>query len=209
MELLAVHLPDGFLPTSWLAVGWAVAGLLVAAGLTSVSEDQLPRIGLLTAALFVASQVHVPIGVGKVHLLLNAVAGILLGRFVGVSVAVALTFQFFLFAHGGLTTLGLNVAVIGLPALGGYGLFGLLRRKLMRWAFAVGASLGLLVSSATVALNALVVWFGMEDGGQAAAITVLIVHLPIIAVESAITGTLLSYLSRVKPEWLGVTRPAA
>lgn len=210
MELWAVHLPDGFLSDAWLGGGWAVAVALVALGLARVSEEQLPRIGLFTAALFVASQLHLPVGVGKVHLLLNAVAGILLGRYVGLAVAVALAFQALLFAHGGVTTLGLNVAVIALPALFGYGLFAAVRPTLVRRptrAFAAGAVLGLVVSSATVAANAGVVWLGMADGGVAAALTVLLVHVPVVAAESFVTGTLVAYLLRVKPEWL-VTPPA-
>lgn len=209
MALLAVHLPDGFLSNSWLAGGWLAAAALVAVGVIRISEDQIPRIGLFTAALFVASQLHVPVGVANVHLLLNAVAGILLGRHVGAAVAVALAFQYLLFAHGGFYTLGLNTAVMGLPALGGSGLFSLIRRRLRyvpRLAFPIGASLGFLVCTATVGLNALVIWLGLEGGGTAAALTALLIHVPVIAAETLITGTLVAYLLRVKPEWL-VTPP--
>lgn len=211
MELLAVHLPDGFLSYSWLAGGWLVATALIAVGVTRVSDEELPRIGVFTAALFVASQLHLPVGVGNVHLLLNAIAGILLCRYVGTAIAVALSFQYFLFAHGGLYTLGLNIAVMGLPALCGFGLFALVRRKIIRsprWAFPIGASIGLFVSSTTVALNATAVWLGLEDGGAAAALTVLLFHIPVVVVETLVTGTLVAYLVRVKPEWLVTPSPA-
>ncbi|WP_168219188.1 CbiM family transporter [Limnoglobus roseus] len=207
--MFAVHLPDGVLAGSWLAVGWVAAVGLVGVGLPRVSEDQVPRIGLLTAALFVASQLHVPIPVGSVHLLLNAIAGILLGRFVGIAIFIALTFQAFLFAHGGFNSLGINTTVIGLPALGGFALYRLLRPMLARkprLTFPAGAILGGLVSTATVLGNGFVVVFGMAEGGKAAAITVVLFHLPVIAVESIGTGVLLAYLAVVKPEWIGLAK---
>ncbi len=208
--LFAVHLPDGVLSTPWLAGGWLAAGVLVSIGLPRVAEEQVPRIGLLTAALFVASQLHVPTPVGSVHLLLNAIAGVLLGRFVGIAVIVALTFQAFLFAHGSFQTLGVNTTVIGLPALGGFALSWLLRPLLARnrkLAFPVGVALGCLVSNATVLANGAVVWFGMADGGKTAAVTVVLFHLPVIAVESIGTGVLMAYLAVVKPEWVGLAYP--
>ncbi len=210
--LFAVHLPDGFVSNEWLLGGAALAGLLVLLGLARIHEDQVSRIGLLTAALFVASLLHLPVGFGKVHLLLNAVAGILLGRFVGIAMLVALTFQAFLFAHGGLTTLGVNTAVMGLPALACHLLFCLFRGTVAARparAFPLGVLLGFLASTATVSLNALVVWLGMKDeGGPAAAITVLVWHVPVIAVESVGTGVLLAYLAKVKPDWLGLNHPS-
>lgn len=199
--LVAVHLADGVLSYPWLAAGWAAAGVLVAVGLVRLSEEHVPRVGLLTAALFVASQLHVPVAVGSVHLLLNAVAGVLLGRRVGVAVFVALTFQALLFAHGGFYTLGVNTAVVGLPALAGAGLYRVLRGRLRP--LPCGVLVGTLVSTATVAGNGLIVWLGMPQGGRAAAVALVLLHLPVVAVEGAGTGVLLAYLAAVKPEWIG------
>lgn len=203
--MFAVHIADGLLSTTWLLEGAVVAGLLVAAGLRRIPDDEIPRIGLLTAALFVASQLHLPVGVGSVHLLLNAIAGILLGRFVGLALLVALAFQAVLFGHGGLSTLGVNVAVMGVPALVAFGLFAVARRFIRRSpriAFAVGAGIGLIASSLTVAFNGMMIWFGLENGGRESAMAVMLLHLPVIAVETAGTGVIVAYLAKVKPEWL-------
>jgi cobalt/nickel transport system permease protein len=209
--LFAVHMPDGVIDVEWLVAGAGITCLLVLLGLARISEDQIPRVGVLTAALFVATLLHLPVGFGKVHLLLNAVAGILLGRYVGMAVLVALTFQVFLFAHGGLYTLGINSAVVGLPAVLGFVLFRAFRPVVARrasWTFPIGFGIGGFVSGLTVALNALVIWLGMPSGGAGAAITVLVWHVPVIAVESVGTGVLLAYLAKVKPDWLGLPHPS-
>ncbi len=205
MNLFAVHLADGVLAWPWLVGGGAVALAILAVGRGPVPDDDIPRIGLLTGSLFVASQLHLPVAVGSVHLLLNALAGILLGRFVGIALLVALGFQALLFGHGGLTTLGINLAVMGAPALVAIALFAALRGAIRRSpprAFAVGAAIGAIASSLTVALNGAVIWLGLESGGREAAIAVALLHLPVIAVETIGTGVIVAYLAKVKPEWL-------
>jgi cobalt/nickel transport system permease protein len=205
VNLFAVHLADGVLAWPWLAGGGVAALALLAAARGPVPDDEIPRIGLLSGAMFVASQLHLPVGVGSVHLLLNAIAGILLGRFVGIALLVALAFQALLFGHGGLTTLGVNVAVMGLPALLAATLLALARGAIRRSpsrSFAVGVGIGFATSALTVAINGIIIWFGLENGGRESAIAVMLLHLPVIAVETVGTGVIVAYLAKVKPEWL-------
>ena len=69
------------------------------------------------AAFFVASLVHIRIGPTSVHLLLNGLAGVLLGLRAGPSIAVGLTLQAVLIGHGGFSALGVNICVMTIPAL--------------------------------------------------------------------------------------------
>lgn len=115
--LLAVHISDGVLLDSVWVGGWVTAAGLVAASAHRVREDEVPRIGVLTAAFFVASQIHLPLGGASVHLLLNGLVGVVLGRRGPLALAVGLLLQALLFGHGGLTTLGVNVTVYSVPAL--------------------------------------------------------------------------------------------
>ena len=78
--LLAVHISDGVLTWPWLAGGFALAGLLAAVAMMQVRDEEIPRIALMTAAFFVASLIHVPIGPTSVHLLLNGLLGVVVGR---------------------------------------------------------------------------------------------------------------------------------
>src|SRR5262249_24058426 len=64
----------------------------------------------------------------SVHLILNGLVGVVLGRRAPLAVAVGLTLQYLLLSHGGLTTLGINTCIVALPALAGGGRDSLLAR---------------------------------------------------------------------------------
>lgn len=115
--LLAVHISEGVLSPSWWVGGFVLAALLLAWSLRRLRDDEIPRVALLTAAVFVSSLIHVPLGTTSVHLLLSGLLGILLGRRAVLAVAVGLVLQALLIQHGGYTSLGVNVCVIALPAL--------------------------------------------------------------------------------------------
>jgi cobalt/nickel transport system permease protein len=126
--LLAVHIADTVLTRPWEAAGFAGAAALAALGAWRVRDEEIPRIALLTAAFFVASQVHIRVGPTSVHLLLNGLVGVVLGRRAGLAVLVGLTLQAILFQHGGYYALGINCCVMAVPALAAGGLFTLLHR---------------------------------------------------------------------------------
>ena len=50
-----------------------------AVGLKKLKEDKIPQAAILSAAFFVASLIHVPIGPSSVHLILNGIVGLMLG----------------------------------------------------------------------------------------------------------------------------------
>ncbi len=127
--LFAVHLSDGVVAGPWLVGGWVVSALIVAAACRRIDEAEVPRIGVLTAAFFVGSQVHLPLGGVSAHLLLNGLVGVILGMRAGLAIAVGLLLQSLLFGHGGLTVLGVNVAVYALPAVAAGAACGPLRRS--------------------------------------------------------------------------------
>ena len=80
LPLLAVHLSDGALTTAWWASGFGGLAVLLAVAMWKVREDEIPRIGVFTAAFFVASSIHLPLMVTSVHLILNGLVGVVLGR---------------------------------------------------------------------------------------------------------------------------------
>ncbi len=122
--LWAVHLADGVLSPLWLLLGFAVSAVLFALAARNLPEEQIPRIGVSAAAMFVASSlVHIPIPPTSVHLLLNGLAGVLLGIRCVLAIAVVLLLQVLLLGHGGFTTWGINVSIQAIPALLGGWLF--------------------------------------------------------------------------------------
>src|SRR5947199_215468 len=121
----AVHISDGILAPDWWGGGFLVAGLFAVLGARRVRDEEIPRIALLTAAFFVASLIHVRLGPTSVHLLLNGLVGVVLGRRAALAIPVGLALQAALLGHGGFTALGVNACVLTLPALLAGALFAL------------------------------------------------------------------------------------
>ena len=71
----------------------------------------------MAAAFFVATLIHVKVGPTSVHLLLNGLVGVILGRRAPLAIAVGLFLQAALLGHGGFLPLGVNTCVMSLPAL--------------------------------------------------------------------------------------------
>lgn len=126
--LFAVHISDGVLAWPWLAGGFVIAGILLALSAWRIRDDEIPRVALLTAAFFVASLIHVKAGPTSIHLLLNGLVGIFLGRRAALAVFVGLLLQAVLMQHGGFWVLGVNACVMTAPALLSFGLFHALHR---------------------------------------------------------------------------------
>lgn len=114
---IAVHLSDGVLVWPWLLAGFVGSALILFWSARRVADDDLPRIGILTAAFFVSSLIHVRVGPTSVHLLLNGLVGIVLGTGAALAVGVGLLLQAVLIGHGGFTALGVNCLIVVLPAL--------------------------------------------------------------------------------------------
>ncbi|OWK47390.1 CbiM family transporter [Fimbriiglobus ruber] len=156
--LFAVHLSDGILTSVWEIGGWIGTALLLAVACRKVTESEIPRIGVMTAAFFVASQVHLPLGGVSAHLLLNGLVGVILVLRAPLAIAVGLVLQALLFGHGGFYVLGVNVCVSAVPALIAGIAFaplhrlGLLQRKPVRFAATTAIAL-VWLATAVVALQ--------------------------------------------------------
>ncbi len=204
LSLLAVHLSDGALATAWWASGFGALAVLLTVAMWKVREDEIPRIGVLTAAFFVASSVHIKLAVlpTSVHLILNGLVGVVLGRRAPLAVAIGLGLQYLLLQHGGLTTIGINACIVSVPALAAGALYPLLRRVGVP-AFARGVLLGGGAVAGAVTLNFLALLFGGKEDWQVLAKLVLLAHVPVVVIEGLMLGVLVSYLEKVKPDMLG------
>jgi cobalt/nickel transport system permease protein len=197
--LFAVHIADGVLPFPLIAASWVVLVLLVLWAWRDLNEYTIPKVGLFTAALFVASQIHIRIGPGSVHLLLTGIAGIVLGRLAIVSVLVAVVFQALLFAHGGFSTIGVNALQLGWSAV----IVGLAWRAFAKPTAWWGAFAGGFACALSVAWYAAFVWFGIPDSRNFVLLAIGW-HVPIVVIEAIGTGIVVAYLAKVKPDWVGV-----
>jgi cobalt/nickel transport system permease protein len=208
VSLFAVHISDGPLGPTACGLGFLLAALLLAPALWRVRDEEIPRIALLTAAFFVSSSIRVPIGVTSIHLLLNALVGVVLGRRAPLAIAVGLFLQAALLGHGGYSTLGVNTTLIAIPALLADWLFHAIagsqpsRTRVM----VAGAVTGWLTVVLTAGLNATVLIVGGLEDWRIVAATLFVSYLGLAIVEGLILAVTAGYLVRVKPELLRLTQ---
>jgi cobalt/nickel transport system permease protein len=205
--LFAVHLSDGAMSVPWVAAGWVGLALLLAPALWRLREEDVPRIGVLSAAFFVGSSIHVPLAVvpTSVHLILNGLVGVVLGRRAPLAITVGLLLQYLLLAHGGLTTLGLNACIITVPAVLAGAAYPVLTRVGVP-PFGRGVILGAAAAAGAVALNFVALLFGGAEDWQLLARLVLLAHVPVVIVEGLLLGVVVRYVEKVKPEMLASGR---
>ena len=205
MPTFAVHISNGVLQPAWMIGGFAALAVAVGCALRKIDDREIPRLGVLTAAFFVASSLTLPLFGTTVHFLFNGLVGVVARLRSALVVVVGLTLQTLLLSHGGLTALGINFVVLALPALLGGLAFPPLARHLPP--FSAGLLIGLGTAMLTVLLNATVLWFGSIDTTGWIAGASLLAHLPIIAVEGLGVGYAARVLARAKPDWLGLPIP--
>ncbi|MFH0783019.1 MAG: cobalt transporter CbiM [Pseudomonadota bacterium] len=196
-----MHISDGVLPTTVTVATAFVALAGVAWSYKQVKNEDLPKIAVVTSSFFVASLVHLPFGPTSVHLILPGIVGALLGPAAFLSIALGLFLQSILFQFGGLTALGANTLMMGLPAF----LCGLLFQRIRgKTALSHGIAGvicgGLGTAFAATVLACLLVTAGEDFFGVAK--LALIAHVPVFLIEAGVSAFAISFLFRVKPELL-------
>lgn len=197
-----MHIAEGILPLPLLGAGAALCLSGVAIGLKRTEQEEIPLAGIMAAAFFVASLIHVPLGPASIHLLILGPVGLLTGWACFPAILVALLLQALFFQYGGLTVLGINTFNMALPALLAHLICGPMVRSSRRnlavaGAFAAGA--GAILTAGLLTATSL----GLA--GEAflpAAQTILVAHLPVAAIEGVITVAVIGFIRRVKPEML-------
>lgn len=203
-----MHTPDGILPLPVTLAGYGAAIGIAALCVRRIRarEDpraEVPRAALLSAAFFVAALIHVPLPPVSVHLTLNGLLGVVLGWFAFPAILIGLFLQAVMFGHGGLTTLGVNAVIMGVPALAAAALFRLRPRG--------DPVMGFVAGSGAVALSVLLFAVilltnlpaHLDAGMERRAVAALaLAHLPPILLEGVLTAMLVAFFRRVSPAFL-------
>jgi cobalt/nickel transport system permease protein len=201
-----MHISDGLLPGTVCVAGYVVAGISTAASLRRTADRDVPRLALMTSAFFAASLIHVRVGPASVHLLLHGLVGAVVGPGAMIPIVVGLSMQALLFGHGGVTTIGVNALVLGLPALAAGWVvrrWGGGRRGAASWHASRPAVLGFVVGSGAVLSSTvlfLVVGLSADRAFYTAITAFVVAHLPLAALEGLVTAGAVRFLAKVKPE---------
>jgi len=196
-----MHISDGVLPISVAVGGYVASAVLVAWSARRTRSEELPKLAVMTAAFFIASLVHVPFGPTSVHLLIPGLTGALLGSSAFLSIGLGLLLQSLLFQFGGITALGANALMMGLPALVCGWFFQKYKGRTQLRQVIIGGLAGALGTAlAAIILAALLVTGGEDFFGIAK--IVLLAHVPVIIIEGVVSAFTIGFLARVKPALL-------
>ena len=196
-----MHISEGILSGPVLLSGAALAAIGTAIGLKKLDYEKIAKVGMLSAAFFVASLIHVPIGPSNAHLILNGLVGLLLGWPAFPAILVALTLQGAFFQFGGITTLGVNTVIMALPAVICYLGFGRFMWANQRTTFVAAFAAGFLAVLLTGVSAGLALVFTEENFLEVSAL-IIGAHIPVMIIEGIITAVCVGFLKRVKPDML-------
>ncbi|MBL4903178.1 MAG: cobalt transporter CbiM [Desulfocapsa sp.] len=195
-----MHISEGILSAPVLISGGALTVVGTAIGLKRLDYDRIMGVAIMAATFFVAALIHVPLGPGSVHLVLNGLLGVVLGWACFPAILIALLLQAIIFQYGGIVVLGVNTFNMAFPALL---CFYLLRPWLKRPQYRsaagfIGGFLSVFLASLLMALA-----LALSDTGfLTTAKIIMAAHLPVMIIEGFITMFTVSFLARVKPEIL-------
>ncbi|MDD5688643.1 MAG: cobalt transporter CbiM [Elusimicrobia bacterium] len=202
-----MHIPDGFLDVKTFSVLYSVSAVTIGVAIKklnkNLSEKQIPMLGVLAAFVFAAQMLNFPVAGGTSgHFMGGVLISILLGPMSGLLImSTVLIVQCFIFQDGGLTSLGANVFNMGIiGSIAGYYIYKGLKKIFSRtistfiacWISIIMASS---FCAAELAISGIVplklVFLAMVS-----------VHALIGVGEGLITVTVLSFVSKVRPDLL-------
>ena len=150
-----MHISDGVLSPYIVGIGWAVALPTLAVSVRRLRTDQVGVYGVVAAAFFACSTIHVPVGPFSMHLVLNGMAGLLLGWGALTVVTVGLLLQALLIGFGGLIVLGVNISIMAVPGA----IMGILGRHWMKQVSVKKRPwIGSLIGGGTILISAILLY---------------------------------------------------
>lgn len=199
-----MHISEGILDVSYCAAGYAITAAITAYSLKKTKSDNISAIAVMGAAFFTASLIHFKVGVTSVHLTMIGITALILGSSAPLAILAGMFFQAVMFQHGGISTLGVNSAVMMLPALTVQFLFKIITKTKQDKPIFVSITAGVLTFFAVLLamfLSVSVLWFSDTELGGI--IILFVVSNSLLAVvEGLFTGIIIYRLIKIKPEMI-------
>jgi len=215
-----IHLPDGAFSIQWVITWWVIAIIIL--GLCLYWLKKIKKIdirtttlaAMLTAASFAIFQVNIPL-FGGVHMNLTPLIGILAGPAIGGIIVLIVNILSAAIGHGGWGLIGANILVNMTEVTVSYSIYKALGKiNLDTFSKAgIGTIAGLLLGNVTMILIILI--SGIQGVTQDIANTLYgisilaAVNMGVAIIESFITGYVVSYIMRVRPDMLREVNPIA
>lgn len=212
-----MHITDGVLHPAVLVGGYALGGALAAWGARRMAPEDYPRVGLLTAGFFVAGLLRIPLAQTSVHLILSGLMGAALGRRCLPALFVGLLLQALLLAHGGVSAVGVNLLIMGLPACLAGGVFRWSLRRVPGAADGAVAAAGFACGSLAIVGSGMLLFVtlaflplqanAVRDAYRVLAWAALALHVPVMLIEGVLTAFIATAVRRAAPEFLNLPPP--
>lgn len=188
-----MHISDGIVPVEIALAADGVLLPLLYFTSRRVQTEDIPKMGVFTAALFVISLIHFPIGFTSIHLCLFGLTGIIFGtRSVPVLFTVLL-FQSLIFQHGGLISIGLNTLFMSAGAFLAFFLWKTFPLPPAVRSFGSGF-FGILFPAVLISLLFLAIQYGRG------VLAFVLVYLPSAVIEGLLTLSIILYIRHNQPE---------
>lgn len=197
-----MHISDGVLALEPTIVISAVSFYFLYKAVKNIKEEQIPISAVCSAMFFIASFIHIPLGVSQIHLILLGVIGILIGSSSFISIFIALLLQALLLSYGGLASLGVNLFIMATPAVLVYHInnFSFFQKLNEKFRFFLIGFLGTFFATVFLSL----ILFFSKDEYEYAAYTIFTINIGTMIIEGIISMFLLMFIKKTYPKILKV-----
>ncbi|HTY89765.1 MAG TPA: energy-coupling factor ABC transporter permease [Methanocella sp.] len=209
-----IHLEDGSFTIFWVVVWWLLAILVIGVCLIylrrfkKIDNRQITLAGLCTAASFALFQINIPIA-GGVHMNLTPLIGILMGPAIGSIIMLIVNIFSAAIGHGGWGLIGANCLINITELTTAYFIYSWLGRlKFDTFPRAgIATLLGLFLGN--LAMIAIILISGVQGVNQSTLdvfyglLVIAGINMIIAVIEAVVTGYVVSYIQRVRPDILG------
>ena len=195
-----MHISDGVLGLETTLIVSAISIIALVKAVRELKNEDISLTSVASAMFFIASFIHIPFGVTQIHLILLGVIGILISWSSFVAIFVALLLQALLLGYGGISSLGVNLFIMAMPAVMVYYIYNTTFIKNLndKIKFFLVGFLGTFF--ATVFLT-LILYFSKEEYNYVA-IRVFGINIITMLIEGTISMFLLLFIKKVYPKIL-------
>jgi cobalt/nickel transport system permease protein len=215
-----IHLEDGAFSIQWIIIWYAIAIIIIGVcvfwlkRIKKIDNRKITMAAMCTAASFAIFQVNVPL-FGGVHMNLTPLIGILTGPLLGGIIILIVNILSAAIGHGGWGMIGANFLVNMTEVTIAYMIYRLLGKfKFDTFSRAGIATItGLLIGNVTMILVILISGIqGVETTTMTMFYGLLLlaaVNMGVALIEAVLTGYIVSYITRVRPDMLQEVAPVA